>query len=281
MVTDSVGWRAVADNPNAPEALAARQRSLDAAWIPSPPDRLRFIEDRCRDRRVLDLGCAGQATRQNDANWLHRRILNVASSCVGADYDHDEVQRLRAAGFDVVFADVAAGAGELKGLHPFEIVVAGELIEHLSRLDALFSFARSVLDPGGRLILTTPNPFALLRVANGRRGISRDNADHVVLAFPGGIVELAERCGFRLLETTTTDLPDRRTLLKRSLKAELWHLAHPRTPRWPWAVPLLDLLAAWRSWSRGLLGETSLYVLQLEASTVDEQPTLLASGDGE
>lgn len=72
MVAEHAGWREVDHNPNAPAVLKARQHTLDAARIPSPPDRIRFIEERCRSRRVLDLGCAGQATTQQDPNWLHR-----------------------------------------------------------------------------------------------------------------------------------------------------------------------------------------------------------------
>lgn len=262
MMSEPQGWRAVATNPNATEAIEFRQQQLAAAWLPSPPDRVGFIQDRCRGRRVLDLGCAGQGTTLDDPNWLHRQVLEVASACVGADYEREEVRRLRAEGLDVVFADVSAGPGELASRDPFDVVLAGELIEHLPAPQALFEFAAAVLRPGGSLIVTTPNPFALLRVASGRRGQTRDNADHVVAAFPSGIAELADRTGFRLTEAATTDLEPRRPALWRAIKAELWHLRHPHQARPWWVVPLADVIGAWSTWDNGWLGETSLYVLE-------------------
>lgn len=256
-------WRDIEADPNGRAALAERQRQLDAAWCPSPTDRSSFIADVCNGRRVLDLGCAGQATKIDDPRWLHRRILEVAESCVGADYERDEVDRLRSAGFDVVFADVSAGPGELAERAPFDVVVAGELIEHLPSPQSLLDFAAQVLRPGGQLVVTTPNPFALLRVASARTLRNFDNVDHVVLVAPTGIVEMANRAGFRVRSAATTDLPLRRAALVHALKAELWHVRHPRRDRPWWVIPLADVISAWGAWNRGQLGETSIYVLEL------------------
>jgi len=256
------GWRGVSEDPNSSEAHVERQRQLDAAWAAPPADRVEFIQERCRGRRVLDLGCAGQATRLDSPDWFHRKVLDVARSCVGADYERAEVERLKEAGFDVVFADVSAGPGELADREPFDVVVAGELIEHLPAPQSLLSFAAEVLVPGGSLIITTPNPYALRRVTPIRSRTNRDNVDHVVALFPSGMAEMADREGFRLAVSTTTRVPPRREELWRTVKGELWHRRYPSKP-WPaWLTPLSDVVAAWRTWPDGQLGETSIYVLE-------------------
>ena len=78
---------------------------------------------------------------------------------------------------------------------PFDVIVAGELIEHVGSIDMLFEVARDLLSPTGEMILTTPNPWAPARVAAGQRGEVWENADHILFAFPSGVAELAERHG--------------------------------------------------------------------------------------
>nr|MDQ3350691.1 class I SAM-dependent methyltransferase [Actinomycetota bacterium] len=256
------GWRAISDDPNGPAALAARQAILDESWEATTPDRRNFLVEACRSRRVLDLGCAGQGTRVGDPAWLHGQLTAVASSCVGADHDIAGIESMRAGGYDAVVTDVALAADELLALEPFDVVVAGELIEHLDRPADVLDLARQVLAPDGSLIVTTPNPFSLGSVAASRSRRQRENCDHTVLLSASGMVELADRHGFELVEHRITEPPSRRLLVVRAVKAELWHLRHRDRPRPPWIVPLRHVLAALPDWDGGQLGETSIFVLR-------------------
>jgi SAM-dependent methyltransferase len=271
-----MSWRARSDVPNSRTALAARQAALDAAAAAPISNRIRRITELCGGRRVLDIGCVDHHVGTHEqATFLHRRLVESAASVVGVDIEPAGVAAMREAGFEVVVHDVCTGAGPLAAYGPFDVVVAGEVVEHLAAPQALFEFAAAVLAPGGALVLTTPNPYAPHRVRAGRLGIAWENVDHVVYAFPSGVVELGERTGLHLDE--------HRTVLVRPMRKELWRalktwaslvadrlrgrsraairdeeLEHALNR---YANPL-ELAFAMLGRSSRFLGETSLYVLR-------------------
>ncbi len=68
----------------------------------------------------------------------------------------------------------------------------------------LFTTAAALLAQGGEMIISTPNPYSPARVRAGQRGIVWENVDHILYAFPSGIVELCQRHGQVLAEAATT-----------------------------------------------------------------------------
>ncbi len=66
-------------------------------------------------------------------------------------------------------ADLAAAVGERR----FDAVVAGEIIEHLEDPYRFLRGCRSALRPGGRLVLSTPNPLHLPVLACELLGVRR------------------------------------------------------------------------------------------------------------
>ncbi|MEM9465100.1 MAG: class I SAM-dependent methyltransferase [Actinomycetota bacterium] len=221
-------WSSTTADPSDAAAIAHRGRVLAEAWMPTIENRIDFLADRCRGKRVLDIGCvAHDVGRFDDPSWLHRHLADAADLCVGVDILEPQVAAMNEAGFDVVAHDLSTGLGPLADRGPFDVIVAGELIEHLSDLDLLIRIADTALAPGGELVLTTPNPYAPDRVWAGQRGIVFENADHVSYLFPAGIAELAERNGLRLTGATTTAVVRARTpmvrRLKRFVKSSGWH----------------------------------------------------------
>jgi 2-polyprenyl-3-methyl-5-hydroxy-6-metoxy-1,4-benzoquinol methylase len=221
-------WSELAADPNDPATVAHRARTLQAAWRSSIDDRIRFLEDRCRDKNVLDIGCvAHDEARLEGDEWLHGRIARVAKRCLGVDILESGVEAVNAAGYDAVVHDLSTGLGPLGDRGPFDVIVAGELIEHVPDLDMVFRAAAEGLADGGQLILTTPNPYAPQRVRAGQLGIVWENVDHTSYLFPSGVAELAERRGLVLSEAATVDdslRPAASPLqrLKRSIRGSHW-----------------------------------------------------------
>jgi SAM-dependent methyltransferase len=120
-------------------------------------DKERFIEGKCAGKAVLDLGCIRHsADFAKDSGWLHARIRSVAERVVGIDYLAEEVPKLAAMGYDVRLADVT------KPFFldaTFDVIVAGDLIEHLTNFDGFFDNIHRHLKDDGTVIITTPNPF--------------------------------------------------------------------------------------------------------------------------
>lgn len=199
-----MSWRAIADDPNSEEALARRRAVLENATRDHDTNRARRIADLCRDRRVVDIGCVDHCFETSErSTWLHRQVADAASFCIGVDLAEDGVAAMTAAGYQAVVHDICKGLGPVADFAPFDVVVAGEVIEHLGNPQALFDFAHQALSPHGILVLTTPNPYAPHRVRAGQLGVTWENADHVFYAFPSGIAELAGRTGFVLEEYRT------------------------------------------------------------------------------
>ncbi len=268
-----MSWRDAGPDPSRPENLERRSQVLASSFRLDQRDRLDVLAELCQGRSVLDVGCvAHDPARRSDPRWLHRVIVEASARCVGLDVDAEGVAALRHAGFDVVVGDVGRAGEAVGDRAPFDVVVAGEVIEHLGCVDGIFEGAAQVLTSDGRLVLTTPNPYAPWRVRAGQQGVVWENADHVSYLFPSGIAELADRHGFALEWWCTLQLPFTSSL-RRSAKvqgAALLARARGRRPdpatglRLPLRLqhlsPLDHLLSRWRR-SQGRLGETAVYVL--------------------
>lgn len=192
-------WQDVTTNPAGREALAFRSQRLQAAHKAPCNDRADYLVNLVRGKRVLDIGVVDHhIDRAGLEHSLHLRLHGSAESTVGIDVMAEGVTTLQSIGLDVRHVSVLdPSLPDITGTD-FDVVVAGELIEHIEEPGMLFVNARSVLRPGGRLILTTPNPYCLRLIAANLRGLVTENVDHIVYYFPSGIAELADRHGWTL-----------------------------------------------------------------------------------
>lgn len=125
----------------------------------------RLLEETWRrpGARVLDVG----------AHWLHQSVLfaldgyRVTAADLRATSDMPSVAALaRAQGIGLFGVDDLAAPGALRGLDDgaFDLVIVGEVIEHLAfNPVALWREIHRVLVEGGRIVVTTPNYYALTR----------------------------------------------------------------------------------------------------------------------
>lgn len=220
-VTPGTRWSELRDDPNDPLLVAVRARTLAAAFRPPIGDRIDYLSDRCRGRRVLDIGAVAHDPRRMEApDWLHGRLADVAASCVAVDIVPEGVEVMRARGYTALVHDLGQGPGPVAELGPFEVIVAGEIIEHLEDQGLLFRAAQALLSDDGTMLITTPNPYVPARQKAGRRGVVWENVDHISYAFPSGVAELAERHGLRLAEAfTVTGARSARPGLRQLAKA--------------------------------------------------------------
>ena len=108
---------------------------------------------------VLDVGFFGQNLTVENPDAPHNQLKRVAKEVYALDLDFDrsafpdEVHYVKASAEDFDF-------GELK----FDVVFAGDLIEHLSNPGLFLEAAKRALKPGGLLLVTTPNCFNMWNV---------------------------------------------------------------------------------------------------------------------
>jgi 2-polyprenyl-3-methyl-5-hydroxy-6-metoxy-1,4-benzoquinol methylase len=147
-------------------------------------------------RRVLDVGCS--------SGYLARPLVARGCTVVGIEQDPIAAEEAR-----TVCAEVLVGDAETIEL-PFEaasfdVVLCGDLVEHLRDPERLLSRLRPLLRPDGRLVLTTPNVANWtnrLGLLFGRwrytdRGIL--DRTHLHLFTRATLVETLERAGYRLV----------------------------------------------------------------------------------
>jgi len=115
-------------------------------------DRFDVVRPLLGDGSVLDIGCA---SRYGRPDWLHGLLAKDVTDLVGIDINAATVEKLQADGYDVRLTD----AREFDLGRTFDAVFAGELIEHLDDFRGFLANVRRHLEPGGRLVLTTPNAF--------------------------------------------------------------------------------------------------------------------------
>lgn len=213
-------WTEVSENPNSKEALQYRASQLVEAHG-SPVDyRDPYLAELARGKRVLDVGVVNHLS-EGDAHaaYLHRALVQVASECVGIDIVEKGVASLSEQGYDVHVADISVpGLAEIVGT-AFDLVIAGELIEHIDSPGVMLENAESVLVKGGRLILTTPNPYGISSILSHARGRVEENVDHLMFYFPSGMAELADRYGWKLVKYRgSLDARSPRSLKRKALK---------------------------------------------------------------
>jgi 2-polyprenyl-3-methyl-5-hydroxy-6-metoxy-1,4-benzoquinol methylase len=164
----------------------------------------------CRGKRVLHLGCVGftdcpmvdkiRLARQS----LHQR-LTESSECIGVDLDAETLGQLQAR---QVFNNVLVGNVEHLELLPadltqFDVVVAGDIIEHLSNPGKMLDGASRWLRPGGLLLISTPNSMGLPAFVRYLFGRFREGLQHVLCFNPITLAQLLERHGYELRQAMT------------------------------------------------------------------------------
>jgi len=170
-------------------------------------DRYSEIVERCRGRRVLHLGCVGftdcpveeKVARAKES--LHQLLTDI-SDCVGVDLDQESVEQLQERG---IFQNVRIGDVERLDALPvdiglFDIVVAGDIIEHLSNPGKMLDGIKRFLKPQGQLIVSTPNSMGLPAYARYVLGRFHEGLQHVLCFNPINLSQLLQRHGYRVAE---------------------------------------------------------------------------------
>lgn len=157
--------------------------------------KLRFFIKNCKDKKVLDLGCVDHNPENYKSGfWLHKAISAYASSCIGLDYYKDGVNYLNNAGFNVVSAD----AQNFDLNETYDVIAAGDLIEHLTNFDGFFYSCWRHLVNDGLLLISTPNPWCwkyIMYYAFNRK-MNRINPEHTVWFCERTLQLMAKRFGF-------------------------------------------------------------------------------------
>jgi len=171
-------------------------------------DRTDHLVEAVRGRRAVhvgfvDSGCWEYHDRFD--SWLHAHLDRAASALVGLDLDEAGVARAVEMGFEAHAVDCSDPVAVSRlGLEPAEVVVAGEVIEHLDASGPFLEGLHALVRPGGHLVVTTPNASGLLNAAAAAlAGWEVNHPDHVTLYSCFTLTNLLERHGWQVQEVAT------------------------------------------------------------------------------
>ena len=156
--------------------------------------KIAFFSKLVADKNVLDIGVVQHETEKvTNSTWLHRALAAKAANIIGLDIDPDGVQYLNDQGYQVVQAD----AQDFQLDREFDVVVAGDLIEHLDNPGGFLESVKKHLGTQGRFAISTPNPFwwkTYLHVL--MRGNSCPHPEHTCWFCEQTLTQLLQRHGY-------------------------------------------------------------------------------------
>jgi SAM-dependent methyltransferase len=150
--------------------------------------------------RILDIGIA-EHTLENVGkdSWFHRKLraLEPDNEVWGIDINAAIIEHLRKQyNWERLLTHDATAAAFRSGY--FDIVHAGDVIEHVGDVGRFLAFCSDSLRPGGALVILTPNPHAWEFIKRIRRygGTIPANLEHTCWITPPSMNELCRRYGF-------------------------------------------------------------------------------------
>jgi SAM-dependent methyltransferase len=193
-----MNWTAISDNPVSEEVKSALRAELFSRRQRTTGST-QFLRNFVTGMSVLDIGVVEHdASHFESPDWKHGKIRNWSSHVLGVDIIPEAVALLSARGFNVLEVDATSerDLGER-----FDRVVIGDVIEHVNRPVDLLRFAARHLAPGGRILVSTPNPYWVVFIWQTlRSGTCITNADHVSWMSPSAALEVGRRAGLTLDE---------------------------------------------------------------------------------
>ena len=146
---------------------------------------------------VLDIGFWGQGLKIDNPNWAHKFLIEQAKEVYGLDTDYDpnkikNTEKYKIGNAENFTFDVK-----------FDVIFAGDLIEHLSNPGLFLQSCVNNLKEGGKILITTPNCFNLFNLAEKlTKEEPTVNNDHACYFNYKTLQALLRKNHFRAVETS-------------------------------------------------------------------------------
>jgi hypothetical protein len=159
-----------------------KYQTLAKLPIGHPVDRLTYIAELCRNKKVLDVGCYDETAlaKRDTEHWLHGRIRALAGTVVGVDSSSQiPAEGIRTGENSIIHhGDGVDIKHEIMRAEEFHIVVAGEFIEHIENPLRFFRNMKAAF-PGQELVISTPNGACFANTLLGCIAREVQHPDHL------------------------------------------------------------------------------------------------------
>lgn len=162
-------------------------------------DRVSYIQGICRNKNVLHLGATAAPETINaikNGRLLHLKINEVSRSLIGLDLSTEMIEWLS---LNHQINNIHYGNIENPEDYPqdnFDVIIAGEIFEHLSNQGKALDAIRVNAKPITKLVITVPNAYSLKGFIRALGKHELIHPDHTLHHSPYTLKSLLERHGF-------------------------------------------------------------------------------------
>lgn len=162
-------------------------------------DRTTHLCDLCSRKKVLHLGATDAPETENavkEGRFLHNDLTEVSSEVVGMDINESMITWLRE---NYGINNIQYGNIEVYEDYPrkeFDIIIAGEILEHLSNQGKALDCLKKVATSNTKLIITVPNAYSLKGFVRALAKHELIHPDHTLHYSLYTLTNLLNRHGF-------------------------------------------------------------------------------------
>ena len=168
--------------------------------------RLELIRSVCAGKKVLHLGCTNwpYTLQAMEAGMLlHTDLAKSAAELYGFDYDQEGIDVLAGQGGTNLYRADLEKLEDVPLDKTFEVIVAGEMIEHLNNPGLFLTGIKRFMTPSTQLVVTTVNAYCGMRfLVYGLRGkgglLEPVHPDHIAYYSYSTLKLLLERHDFNV-----------------------------------------------------------------------------------
>lgn len=155
-------------------------------------------------KKLLDVGFAEHGLQYaKENNWFHRKLrLDSRHIVYGLDVNKravDDIQGLT--GYSNLIVGDATDKSALVGGGGFDVIHAGDIIEHLCDIGGFLQFCKNNLKRGGRIVITTPNVLCRSSFTTYKQMGVIANMEHTCWITPTNMNELCRRADLIFAES--------------------------------------------------------------------------------
>ena len=137
--------------------------------------RMKYFKEYIEGSTVLHIGCINHDWRESlKEEWMHDYIVQNSKEVLGIDILEDDIKELRKMGYDIIYAN----AEDFELNKKFDIIFAGELIEHLNNLKGFLESCKRHMSNDSLLLISTPNCFGIRHNISNLLGTTFVNTEH-------------------------------------------------------------------------------------------------------
>ena len=191
-----IDWTKLSTDPNDAKTVNKIHEFLNNIRIIRRKEYSDWLLEKVKDRTVLDIGAIEHNLEYARLpHWKHRKLTEHANKVVGVDILEEYAEILNEEGFDIRVCD--ATSDKFLG-EKFDVVILGDVIEHVENPVKLVEFAIRHVENDGEVIIKTPNPYYTGSIKKNLKGKPFVNLEHMSWITPTMMMEIARRSNCKL-----------------------------------------------------------------------------------